>query len=93
MGVRQKFRSAKLADALAEKASRETGELIISYQCFDCGKWHIGHADEAQLAARNLAGAKRIFCVICDKLIPADRIQRALHDGSIPRHLLQSMRP
>ena len=36
------FRTAEFADEMAEKASRKTGELIISYKCYDCGRWHIG---------------------------------------------------
>jgi hypothetical protein len=68
------LRTAEFADEMAEKASRKTGELIISYKCYDCGRWHIGHADKTQLAARNLKPGEPLpFCTICDRLIPKHR--------------------
>ncbi len=68
------FRTAEFADEMAEKASRKTGELIISYQCYDCGRWHIGHADKSQLAARSLLPGEPLpLCAICDRVIPQYR--------------------
>jgi hypothetical protein len=75
---KRRFRKPETADRAAEKASRKTGDLIITYQCFDCGKWHIGHADPAQRAARGLPPApQKVFCVICGKSIHLKRIARA----------------
>jgi hypothetical protein len=76
-----RYKSAEVADRRAEHASRHTGELIISYKCFDCGKWHIGHADQTQIAARNLTSGSLTFCSICGRLIPADLIEQAKQEG------------
>ena len=46
------YPSAKRAEKQALRASQRTGDLIIAYECFDCGYWHIGHADKAQQIAR-----------------------------------------
>ncbi len=66
-----------MADRMAERASRRTGALIISYKCFDCGSWHIGHADQVQLAVRNMTSAWLTFCSMCGRLIPADVLAKA----------------
>lgn len=47
-----RYSSFKKATLMAEKASIKTGDLIISYECFDCLGFHIGHADESQKIAR-----------------------------------------
>jgi hypothetical protein len=73
------FCSAKKADLAAERASRKSGELIISYQCFDCGNWHIGHADQTQILARQPVGPR---CVVCGQTIPDGRIARSLSSGN-----------
>jgi hypothetical protein len=36
----------------ARRVTRRTGELLVAYRCYDCGHWHIGHADKAQKLAR-----------------------------------------
>jgi hypothetical protein len=61
------YPSMSLAEQKAETASSRTGSLIIGYQCYDCGKFHIGHADESQRIARQEsidtpAPAKCILC-------------------------------
>ena len=74
-GTKQAFRKASKADAAAMKASLKTGELIVSYQCYDCGRWHIGHADEAQVLARRKP--EYPLCIICGKPISKNRRRRA----------------
>ena len=74
-GTKQAFRKASKADVAAMKASLKTSELIVSYQCYDCGRWHIGHADEAQLLARRKPVDP--LCVICGKPISKNRRRRA----------------
>lgn len=77
---KQAFRSAAQADALAEKASKKTGGLIISYQCFECGGWHIGHADKSQIAARKLSQNTR--CLNCGERILIARLDWAKRSGT-----------
>jgi hypothetical protein len=50
---KRRYSSMAKAEVGAEQASGSTGGLIIGYECPDCGKFHIGHADKAQLLARN----------------------------------------
>ena len=66
------FPTVAIATAEAERMSRKTGELIIAYKCYDCPRWHIGHADQTQLAARNMSGPHLTFCEICGRPIPVD---------------------
>ena len=33
---------------VAKRATRRTGTLIVPYECFDCARWHIGHAPESE---------------------------------------------
>jgi predicted RNA-binding Zn-ribbon protein involved in translation (DUF1610 family) len=49
---KRRYSSMAKAEVSAEQASGSTGELIVGYECPDCGKFHIGHADKAQLLAR-----------------------------------------
>jgi hypothetical protein len=74
---KQFYRRADSADWAAQRASKRTGELIISYKCYDCGGWHIGHADAAQIAARE--ALSKPICAICDKPIPEGRLGKAAH--------------
>lgn len=46
------YRSLCAAEVQAERASDQTGELILAYTCCDCGSAHIGHADLSQQLAR-----------------------------------------
>ena len=91
------YRNASQADEDAEKASKKLGALILSYECCDCGLWHIGHADQSQIAARWQANEPRVvkilcqemaqrpveceFCGRCGKFIPEDRYQELLISG------------
>lgn len=52
---KHKFRDGKKALGEAERASRATGELVTAYDCVDCKRWHVGHADESQKLARDPA--------------------------------------
>ncbi|MBB5343393.1 KH domain-containing protein [Tunturibacter empetritectus] len=48
------FRSLAEAEIEAERASKKTGELILAYTCYDCGRFNVGHADLSQQLARIL---------------------------------------
>ena len=45
------YKNLKEAARRAEEQSFKCGELIIAYECYDCRKFHIGHADESQKIA------------------------------------------
>jgi hypothetical protein len=77
---KRSYRKATLADAAAQRASTRTGELIISYQCYECLQWHIGHADKSQILARTSPG--RPNCEICTQPIPFDRLDKAKKQGT-----------
>jgi predicted nucleic acid-binding Zn ribbon protein len=48
--------------------------LIIAYQCFDCLKFHIGHADESQKIVRREAVSRlNTRCPNCNAAIPMER--------------------
>ena len=76
------FTRVDVADREARRASLRTGELIISYKCCDCGKWHIGHADKSQVLSRRPLGGPT--CVICGSEIPQDKFELARNDGKEP---------
>lgn len=38
------------AEAVAKKMSKRSGEWLVAYQCYDCGWFHVGHADSTDLA-------------------------------------------
>ncbi len=61
------YRSMVIAEKNARQASQKERRLIIAYQCFDCGSYHIGRADKSQKLARR--GEPRIVsppkCVFC----------------------------
>jgi predicted RNA-binding Zn-ribbon protein involved in translation (DUF1610 family) len=65
---KRRYSSVAKAEVGAEQASGSTGELIIAYECPDCGRFHIGHADKAQLLARNNLSAP--VCTHCGQGIP-----------------------
>jgi hypothetical protein len=78
-GRKRKYRKPKLADAAAQQASLTTGELIISYQCYECRQWHIGHADRSQILARTSPGCP--ICEICSNPIPLERLDKGQRLG------------
>jgi hypothetical protein len=73
------YRKPKQADEAARRASMKTGELIISYQCYECLHWHIGHADKSQILARSSAGFR--LCELCATPIPSDRLDKGMRQG------------
>jgi hypothetical protein len=80
---KQAFEYPSVADRLAKEASQKTGELIISYQCYDCGLWHLGHADQSQIWAR--VPLDQAMCVVCGAVIPEARLRKAKHYGTTTR--------
>lgn len=42
------YRNLTIAAENAQIASEKSGHLIIAYKCYDCGSFHIGHADKSQ---------------------------------------------
>src|ERR1700727_313413 len=61
------YRSMAIAEKNANRASQKEERLIIAYQCFDCGSFHIGRADNSQKLARHretrtVLPPKCIFC-------------------------------
>ena len=70
---KQTYRTGDKAYQLAMRNSKKTGELIISYKCFDCGKWHLGHADQSQIIVRQQDA--RPTCEYCGKAIPPFRVR------------------
>jgi len=69
------------AEIQAERASKVTGELIIAYICFDCGMFHIGHADLSQQLAR-IPHVDRP-CEHCGAVIPDNKKNKAKQFSSI----------
>jgi predicted RNA-binding Zn-ribbon protein involved in translation (DUF1610 family) len=74
-GNKAAYRNPEIADRRAERASRKMNQLIVSYQCPDCGRWHIGHADHTQVLVRNAPSTMN--CVECGAPIPASRLENA----------------
>jgi hypothetical protein len=79
-GRKRKYRRPKLADEAAQRASIKTGELIISYQCYECRQWHIGHADKSQILARTSPGGP--ICELCWNRIPVERLDKGRRKGT-----------
>ena len=71
---KQRFRTFAQAEPVAERASRKTGELILAYTCFDCGRIHIGHADRAQQLVREERSGPA--CRHCGELLPESKLQK-----------------
>lgn len=81
-----------LAEMAAEKASLETGELIIAYECVDCQKYHIGHADRSQIIIRQPPDPPKpkptaptglpSVCPRCSSAIPEERRRAAEQSGT-----------
>lgn len=69
------YRRGALADSAAMRMSAKTGDLLVSYQCCDCGRWHVGHADWAQIRLRIQSAPPR--CVVCGTLISKERLAQA----------------
>ena len=83
---KRRYTSWVLAETAAEKASLKTGELIIAYECPDCHKFHIGHADKAQQIIREpaLVPADLLptLCPRCGQPIAEERRLAAMESGN-----------
>jgi hypothetical protein len=81
-----------LAEMAAKAATRDTGELIIAYQCLDCQKYHIGHADQCQIIIRQPEEQPKpvpttpvslpFVCPRCSNAIPEERRRAAEQTGT-----------
>jgi predicted sulfurtransferase len=81
---KQAYRRITIAEKVAERDSLRTGELIIGYQCFDCERFHVGHADESQKIARQRRGVNLpTTCPHCGEPIPEERRQAARESGNL----------
>jgi hypothetical protein len=69
------YSSIRKADIQAERASARSGDLIIAYACFDCGYFHIGHADLSQQIVRVPLAARP--CQHCGGPIPEAKTLKA----------------
>jgi hypothetical protein len=77
------YGSWRRAEEKAEKASLKTGDLIIAYECFDCGKFHIGHADLSQKIVREVAvSSVNSNCPRCNAPISDKRRYQAAESGN-----------
>ena len=68
------------AESRAESASGRAGALIIAYECPDCGRFHIGHADLSQRLAREVHVDRG--CLRCGSPIHEALRQKAKQWGS-----------
>jgi hypothetical protein len=64
------YPSMMMAETKAAKATIKMGRLIIAYQFFDCGGFHIGHADRSQIMAHLEQAEAPPICVLCGSVIP-----------------------
>jgi predicted RNA-binding Zn-ribbon protein involved in translation (DUF1610 family) len=87
---KKRYGSIVSAALVADKASTKTGELILAYECPDCGGAHIGHPEPTQLLLRN----NQVFptCLNCDKEIPLERRRRAARVAHDPRYCSEACR-
>ena len=90
---KRRYANWVIAEEWAEAASNRTGELIIAYKCYDCGRYHIGHADLAQRVVRSSAASLDstpentraplpLSCPQCNEDIPDERRKAAECSGS-----------
>jgi hypothetical protein len=42
------YRTVEYASKVAKGDSERSGDYIVAYFCYDCGLWHVGHADLTQ---------------------------------------------
>lgn len=80
------YRYIASAEKVARKASMRVGELIIAYECPDCGAFHIGHADQSQIIVRREPDVRRFVlpttCPHCGGPIPEERRRAAENSGT-----------
>jgi hypothetical protein len=80
------YRSMAIAEKSARRASERAGELIIAYECCDCGRFHIGHANKSQIIVRERL-ERRLHnlptsCPRCGSPIPEERRLAAWESGN-----------
>jgi predicted RNA-binding Zn-ribbon protein involved in translation (DUF1610 family) len=76
------YSSMKVAEVQACKATSRARELIIAYECPDCGQFHIGHADRSQQLARMRRTLS--LCKFCKVVpIPESKKQKAAKYNSV----------
>jgi len=83
---KRKFSAISSAEKVAAQDSAHTGELIIAYKCYDCGLFHVGHADLSQRIAheRSLCQGHSLptICPHCGKSISEERRVAARESGN-----------
>ena len=75
-----RFPNMARAERRAEALSIRTGDLILAYECADCGRFHVGHADLSQRLARAIHVDRN--CLRCGKPIYETLQQKAKRWGS-----------
>jgi hypothetical protein len=64
------------AEDQAIQMSIKTGESIVTYECSECSRFHIGHADKAADKSRKIREAAlslNTLCPRCDKPVSDER--------------------
>jgi hypothetical protein len=83
---KQAYRRIKIAEKVAHRVSEQKGELLIAYECFDCGRFHVGHADRSQQIVREEAERSWFSlptnCPHCGGPIPEERRVAARESGN-----------
>ena len=81
-----RYPSMAIAEKVAQRDSEHTGELIVAYKCYDCARFHVGHADFSQLIARKEQEARRVelptSCPRCGGPITEERRIAAVESGN-----------
>lgn len=71
------------AERVAERQSLQSGELLLAYPCFDCGRFHVGHADlSQQIIRQEPVKALNVCCPRCQKPVPEERRAAATASGA-----------
>jgi len=81
---KQAYRKMTTAEEVAQRDSKRLGTLVVAYECYDCGDFHVGHADLSQrLARQNLdKNGLPTVCPYCSEPIPEERRQCAWESRS-----------
>ena len=76
------YKDQATADHQARRATVSKGELILAYECDQCGKWHIGHTD-LSLLKEKISRRQAVPCAICATPLRATRLRRAVRNRLI----------
>jgi hypothetical protein len=83
---KQAYRHITVAEKVAHRDSDRTGDLIIAYKCYDCGHYHVGHADRSQHIVREEVERHGFslpkICPHCGGAIPEARRIAAWESGN-----------